>query len=302
LWIFNTNSMEWENPAISSKVPLPRYSHSATAAGSDMVVIGGKYKDDSKKKSTDIDGTIDVHWFNTELMGWWVPSLEGSAPPNRYAQSTVFHDGKVYVFGGFNGVVCFNDLYSLDVDPERRARKSELPPPMLGSDLKSLVNSKHFSDVIFLVEGRRIYGHKNILVSRSNYFRTMFLGKLRESIQDEIPISGVNYITFLAFLEYVYTESLDIDVNEAVDLLVLANLYQFDKLKLDLSYVIERYMLVENCCVLLQHAHHNQAAQLEKVCVDFVIKNFEVVKNSPGFGALEEELVESIMKNLNKEC
>jgi len=102
----------------------------------------------------------------------------------------------------------------------------------------------------------------------------------------------------LAFLFYIYTESLDIDVNEAVDLLALANLYQFDKLKLDLSYVIERYMLVENCCVLLQHAHHNQAAQLEKVCVDFVTKNFEVVRNTPGFGALEEELVEPIMRNV----
>jgi hypothetical protein len=60
-------------------------------------------------------------------------------------------------------------------------------------------------------------------------------------------------------------------------------------------------MVVENCCVLLQHAHHTRAAELEKVCVKFVTKNFDVVKNTSGFLQLEEDLVELIRQNMGKE-
>jgi hypothetical protein len=47
----------------------------------------------------------------------------------------------------------------------------------------------------------------------------MFTHKLRESVMNEVVINGVSHTAFLDFLNYVYTEALDIDVDQAVDLL-----------------------------------------------------------------------------------
>eukprot|EP01116_Phalansterium_solitarium_P017311 TRINITY_DN422_c0_g1_i1.p1 TRINITY_DN422_c0_g1~~TRINITY_DN422_c0_g1_i1.p1 ORF type:complete len:554 (+),score=142.11 TRINITY_DN422_c0_g1_i1:233-1894(+) len=287
VWILHTTTMEWENPKLKNKTPA-RYSHTSVAVGTDMVVIGGKYKD---------GGYADVNWLDTELAAWWQPSIEGSQPSNRFAHCTFFHKGRVYVFGGFNGTNTFNDMHALVVNPERRSSSLKAPTPELGFDLKRLVNSKHFSDVQFIVEGETVYAHRNILASRSSYFNIMFLSRMqmKETNSTEIEIKDVSYQSFIMLMNYMYAECLDLDVNAALDLLQLANLYQYDKLKADLSYVIERYMVVDNCCALHQHAHYNNADELKRVCMEFIMKNYEVVKNTFGFRELPTDLVAEIM-------
>ena len=56
-------------------------------------------------------------------------------------------------------------------------------PPVteLSHDLQTLVNSNLFSDVTFDVEGHRVFAHRAVLVARSEYFRAMFCGGLREA-------------------------------------------------------------------------------------------------------------------------
>ena len=64
-----------------------------------------------------------------------------------------------------------------------------------------------------------MFAHRNILAARCDYFRSMFTHQLKESKMNEIIINGVSFTAFLDFLKYVYTEALDIDVDQAVDLL-----------------------------------------------------------------------------------
>jgi hypothetical protein len=86
------------------------------------------------------------------------------------------------------------------------------------------------------------------------------------------------------------------ELPEAVELLALSNLYQFDKLKQDLSVLIEHHMNITNCCLIFQHAHYNLAIELKNVSLRFIIKNFEVVKTTPGYAELEDELVATIFQ------
>jgi len=51
----------------------------------------------------------------------------------------------------------------------------------LSHDLHALVNSDLFSDVTFDVEGHRVFAHRAVLVARSEYFRAMFCGGLKEA-------------------------------------------------------------------------------------------------------------------------
>jgi len=56
-------------------------------------------------------------------------------------------------------------------------------PPLtdLSRDLRALVNDDLFSDVTFEVKGQRIFGHRALLAARSDYFRAMFCGGLKEA-------------------------------------------------------------------------------------------------------------------------
>ncbi len=68
----------------------------------------------------------------------------------QLAHGTVLHKGKLYIFGGFDENVTFNDLYILDLNPERKSRRLQLPPPQLGPDLRTLLNNPLLSDVTFV--------------------------------------------------------------------------------------------------------------------------------------------------------
>ena len=58
---------------------------------------------------------------------------------------------------------------------------AEPSPNTLTDDLAKLVNNDDFSDITFLVEGRKIHAHKAILVVRSDYFNAMFSNGMQES-------------------------------------------------------------------------------------------------------------------------
>ena len=267
-------------------VPKARYSHSGTQVGNELVIVGGKCIE---------GGPLEIYWYNTDLGEWWQPTLQGTVSCNRYAHSSIYYNGKIIVFGGFNGLFTFNDIHCIEIDPNRSSRTVRLPEPQLGFDLKSLVNNSMFSDVIFQVEQQPIYGHRNILAARCTYFRSMFLSKLRESQQLEITIPEISYKTFLSFINYVYTESLEIDVEQAVDLLMIANLYQFDKLTLALSYLLEHYMDIDNCCRLYVHSDHYQAPELKQIALQFIVTNYHIVKSTPGYAELTEEQIKIIV-------
>ena len=56
-----------------------------------------------------------------------------------------------------------------------------LPLTTLSDNLYTLVNNEEFADCTFVVEGQKVYGHKAILASRSDYFRAMFSDGMKEA-------------------------------------------------------------------------------------------------------------------------
>ena len=48
------------------------------------------------------------------------------------------------------------------------------------TDLLCLLNSKDFSDVTLLVEGKQIFAHQVVLASRSTYFEALFTHDFQE--------------------------------------------------------------------------------------------------------------------------
>jgi UDP-N-acetylglucosamine:LPS N-acetylglucosamine transferase len=138
-WIVET--MYWSRPETLGDVPPPCRAHTATLVDRKIVVFGGGqgpvYYD-----STYIFDTVTRSWFRPSF-----PHSQSSLqnpisqpqnsqqspvhPAPRRAHTAVLYNGKIYVFGGGNGLTALNDLWTLDVsrlDPTSQAVRSFLVP------------------------------------------------------------------------------------------------------------------------------------------------------------------------------
>lgn len=81
------------------------------------------------------------------------------------------------------------------------------PQRTLSKELKTLVNNKEFSDVVFKVEDTPLYAHRAVLAARCTRLQQMFSNLSKEQQTrpvPEIPIPNVRFDVFLAMMEFLY--------------------------------------------------------------------------------------------------
>jgi len=109
--------MQWSHPETSGAIPPPCRAHTATLVDRKIVIFGGGqgpvYYD-----STFILDTTSRRWFAPTFPAQsqqLPPDADPLHPAPRRAHTTVLYNGKIYVFGGGNGLTALNDLWTLDV-------------------------------------------------------------------------------------------------------------------------------------------------------------------------------------------
>ncbi|KAN0032362.1 hypothetical protein ACTFIV_006255 [Dictyostelium citrinum] len=80
-----------------------------------------------------------------------------------------------------------------------------------------------FSDVIFKVGDRKFFASKIMLVARSEYFKAMFTGSMKESSIKEITLEGVDPDVFFTVLKYICIGILDLDYDHRM----VSSIYQY---------------------------------------------------------------------------
>lgn len=108
------------------------------------------------------------------------------------------------------------------------------------AQIRALVNDEEFSDVTFMIEGQPIYAHRAIISQRCEHFAAMFRSGMRESVERVIPIPAISRQAFLLLLEYIYTDSVKIEVDHAIELFIAADLYHVERLRDMCWYVPSR--------------------------------------------------------------
>lgn len=77
---------------------------------------------------------------------------------------------------------------------------------MLSDNLKSsLFLNPEYADVHLIVEGVSFPAHKIILAARSQYFRALLYGGMKESTQSQVELKAATTAAFKSLLKYVYT-------------------------------------------------------------------------------------------------
>ncbi|KIK09996.1 hypothetical protein K443DRAFT_80945 [Laccaria amethystina LaAM-08-1] len=109
VYCFDTETMQWTHPDTVGDIPPPCRAHTATLVDKKIIVFGG--------------GLGPVYYdatyvLDTTTRRWTRPTLlPGPHPTARRAHAAVFYKGKVWVFGGGNGLTALNDVWTLEVGP-----------------------------------------------------------------------------------------------------------------------------------------------------------------------------------------
>ncbi len=106
----------------------------------------------------------------------------------------------MYIFGGYDGSLVLNDFHEFQFEPVA------IPRSTLLDDLRHLINNRDLSDVTFIVEGREVHAIKAFLAARSEHFRAMLFGGMREKSERRIVLHDINYQIFLIVVEFLYTD------------------------------------------------------------------------------------------------
>jgi len=200
MYVYDALTYSWTTICPLGEVPSLRAGMSLSLAQGLLYLFGGS--------GPTYHGFHDVHVFDPTALQWRSPDFDESSPipPGRAGHSTCTVGTKIYVYGGSQGNKYYGDILVLDIDPEPLEAQLEVNQReelLLG--VRSLLNDPSFSDVIFIVEGKRIAARKAILSILSEKFRAMFASGMLESRANEIEVPDVSYSVFYSILEYLYT-------------------------------------------------------------------------------------------------
>lgn len=171
----------------------------------------------------------------------------------------------------------------------------------LSEDIGALYLSDDYSDVTLLVGGQRFNGHKVILAARSQYFRALLYGGLKESNQQEIELKGTTLPAFKGLLKYIYTGHMSLaNQREEVilDILGLAHQYGFLDLETAVSDYLREILNIKNVCLIFDAARLYQLEFLTKVCHEYMDKHaLEVIQHESFLQLSPSALNELIARN-----
>ena len=155
-----------------------------------------------------------------------------------------------------------------------------------------LLSTGEHSDISFIVRGQEIKAHKCILAARSEYFSWMFTSGLQENQTNTvIEIDDFDAETFQRALQYLYVgwspysntqpdspkeyrHSVPL-FDSAVQLLALADRYQFKDLFRNCLENVKNRITAENVAKMMKSATNHKSEELQNSCFKILRKMSE---------------------------
>ncbi|KAL9394783.1 hypothetical protein Peur_014068 [Populus x canadensis] len=183
------------------------------------------------------------------------------------------------------------------VSPVDSAPLSPTPLVYLG---EQYVNNPTLSDVTFLVEGKRFYAHRICLLASSDAFRAMFDGGYRERNAKDVEIPNIRWDVFELMMRFIYTGSVEVNVNIAQDLLRAADQYLLDGLKRLCECTIAQDISVENVSLMYELSEGFNAMSLREACILFILEQFDKLCTKPWSSSLIQRIMPEIRNYFEK--
>ncbi|KAM9783753.1 RCC1 and BTB domain-containing protein 1-like [Syngnathus typhle] len=161
--------------------------------------------------------------------------------------------------------------------------------------LKNEFDSPETADFKFIVEGKCIHVHKAVLKIRCEHFRSMFRSPWVESHQEVIEISQFSYTIYHSFLQFLYTDTVDLPPEDAIGLLDLATTYHESRLKHLCQQIVKGGITIQNAFALFLSAKQFDAEDLEEFCFRFCIRHLTQVTQTPTFSQVDGNVLKGFI-------
>ncbi|XP_008548919.1 kelch-like protein 24 [Microplitis demolitor] len=154
--------------------------------------------------------------------------------------------------------------------------------------LQQFHRATEFSDVILSVDGAELPAHKIILSSHSPVLHAMLTSDMREKKESRIDIDNFEIDVINEMLAYFYTGNTKAsqDVETALKMLELSNMYQINGLEEICEQTLIKKMKVDNVLIILVAADDFSIQKLVDESIKFMVKNRKEVGKLPEFEEL----------------
>ncbi|XP_065334915.1 RCC1 and BTB domain-containing protein 1-like [Cloeon dipterum] len=156
--------------------------------------------------------------------------------------------------------------------------------------LNTAFNNPETADIAFIVEGKKIHVHKNLLTIGSEVFKNLFLGDWKDSCKNEHVVEDHSYNTFFAFLKYFYTDEVDFSPELALDVYAVAHFYLVTDLMYECERILKSSLTVQNAAAVYEKAILLGAKDLCELCSEFCKDNLVDVLNNFGTADLKRKV------------
>ena len=92
--------------------------------------------------------------------------------------------------------------------------------------INTLRKNKKLCDVVLVVDKKEFHAHRIVLAACSDYFCAMFTSDMAESQNSEVTLQGLSADIMEVLLDFIYTESVKVSVENVQALLPAACLLQ----------------------------------------------------------------------------
>ena len=118
-----------------------------------------------------------------------------------------------------------------------------------------------------------------------------------ESQQNDVTIRMIPYDILQSLVDFCYTATVEVNDENALELLSAANMLQFDGIKQCCCTFIQEQLNAENCLTIARFADLHTCHSLKRVAEEFSYKNFQGVVQTDEFLNVSYEHIKSILSS-----
>ncbi|KAJ5077065.1 hypothetical protein M0811_00385 [Anaeramoeba ignava] len=139
--------------------------------------------------------------------------------------------------------------------------------------------------------------HKSILSSRSEYFKSLFKSKMKEYQENKLILKDVSSSILSSILNYLYSGKIEINLENAIEILIFSSKYLIDELFEICSNFIKKNFQIETIVDILKLSESMNLNHLLDSSYQFILEHFTKFIKTPFFLELEENHLNSILSN-----
>uniref|UniRef100_X2B5W4 BTB domain-containing protein n=1 Tax=Capitella teleta TaxID=283909 RepID=X2B5W4_CAPTE len=152
-------------------------------------------------------------------------------------------------------------------------------------------------DVRLVFGDRRVPCHRVVLAGTCEYFKRMFLTKMNEQSSEEVTIKEISSMSGVLVVDYLYSRTVNITVDNAQGLLEASSMLLLDELKHKVEEFLVRQIEAQSCVSLLNLARLFELKALIEASLKFLTDNLDKAFDEIEMKELQEEDLVHVLKN-----